>query len=461
MKNDALKIGCAVREITPNYPVWQDGYASRSQPSDAVSEPISIGCLSLATASKTVLIFTCDLLGIETQNCAMLYQEISAATGIGYPDIFICCSHTHFTPNLNPIMLYSPELGLVPPDERFVADFHTKMREAAAESLRNQQAVRLETVRIEVPSVLFNRRTLTREEKVITNFLYPENAADYKFNPTDSELTVLRFVNDLGVQAVLANFGCHPVTGGDNHYAISADYPFYFRRYLSEAWHCPVFFTLGAAGDTVPRLRGGNSRWRGVNSRQLIGQSLANPVLLAERMFAKESPELQTDFFTLPVKTIIATDANQTTTELEAARQAFLPLFQSPPESPDDAFRTAQQTFINALIRAHRARLYPENQFEIKIQTLKIGHTLLAAFPFEVLSEISLQLKAEIPGFVLSSCSGGYQGYLPLAYEYARGGYEATENSTHFEIGAADRLLAEMRRRFAGTLNREESPEKV
>jgi hypothetical protein len=441
MTNNAFKIGSAVREITPAFPAWLDGYAARTRPSDAVSQPISIGCLSVSDGEKTVLIFTCDLLGIEAHNCATLYQEISTSTGINYPDILISCSHTHFAPNINTIVLYSPELGLIPPDERFVADFHRKLLEVAQESLRNQQPVELETVRVNVPSVLFNRRTITRQKNVVTNFRYPKNADDFEFSPTDTELTVLRFVNERGVQAVLANFGCHPVTGEDNMYAVSADYPFYFRKYLSEAYHCPVFFTLGAAGDAVPRRRGGNSR-------QLIGSILANSVQLAESMFTRDVPDLQSGFFTVPVKTIVATDAKKTATEFVATRQAFLPLFQNQANYPEEAFRAGQQTFIDALIRSHRVLLYPENQFEIKIQTLKIGSSLFAAFPFEVLSEISLKLKAEIPGFVLSSCSGGYQGYLPLAYEYARGGYEATENSTHFEIGVADRLLAEMRRRF-------------
>ena len=51
-------------------------------------------------------------------------------------------------------------------------------------------------------------------------------------------------------------------------------------------------------------------------------------------------------------------------------------------------------------------------------------------------------MKAQFPNSVLVSCAGGYQGYLPLAYEYDRGGYEASEDSTHFVPGTADRLLA-------------------
>ena len=60
---------------------------------------------------------------------------------------------------------------------------------------------------------------------------------------------------------------------------------------------------------------------------------------------------------------------------------------------------------------------------------------------FEVLSEFSLRMKQQYRHAVLVSCANGYQGYLPFAHEYERGGYEASERSTHFEPGTADRLM--------------------
>jgi hypothetical protein len=65
----------------------------------------------------------------------------------------------------------------------------------------------------------------------------------------------------------------------------------------------------------------------------------------------------------------------------------------------------------------------------------------LVALPFEVLAEIGLRMKEQFPDSVLVSCAGGYQGYLPLAYEYGRGGYEASERSTHVVPGTGDRVL--------------------
>jgi hypothetical protein len=57
------------------------------------------------------------------------------------------------------------------------------------------------------------------------------------------------------------------------------------------------------------------------------------------------------------------------------------------------------------------------------------------ALPFEVLSEFSLLMKRQNPSAFLISCSGGYQGYMPLHHEFERGGYETEHRSSHLEAG--------------------------
>ena len=88
-----------------------------------------------------------------------------------------------------------------------------------------------------------------------------------------------------------------------------------------------------------------------------------------------------------------------------------------------------------------RARQYPTNKARINIQFIQVGQTIFVGLPFEVLAEIGLKIKQQFPNSLLVSCCGGYQGYLPLAYEYDRAGYEATSSSTHFVAGTADRIL--------------------
>lgn len=435
----SLQCGAAIRDITPPYPVYMHGYANRDHRSTGISEPIQLGCLALDDGSQQILIVTCDMIGIEAHVCDELYYMLEKEIGIPYPNALLSCSHTHFAPALHTGGATSPQADPYDPDPRFVDDFRAKLVEAARESLRNLQPGRLETARLQAPQVLFNRRTVRPDGSVQTNFLYPPDAHNYTISPTDTELTVLRISDDSGVKAVLANFGCHPVTGGQipavDHYRVSADYPFYLRQAIAQKWNCPVFFTLGAAGDAVPIDRYGDCRQR-------IGQTLGHTATLADRVFQEDpEPTLAAAFQELEAATILTVDPSTAEADYQQARDRYAGLQAdgADPQSPE--YRQTAEEYGRQQTPFFRSRLYPENRYRIRTQFLRIGRTTLVALPFEVLSEISRRMKARFPHSALVSCAGGYQGYLPLQYEYARGGYEASESSTHFAMGTADRLL--------------------
>ena len=432
---ESLQFGTAVRDITPRVPMWAHGYGARTHRSAGVREALSMGCLAVGNGQTTVLIFTLDMIGVKAGICEDLYALLQKETGVGYPNILISGSHTHFAPALHGTTLSAPEIGFADPDPQYVDRVKTTLVEAAREALGDLRPMRLETARIQAPQVVFNRRTVRVDNGLVhMNLMYPEDPSPYTFSPVDPELTVLRLVGETGVQAVLANFGCHPVTGcspQEDYYRFSADYPYYLRQTVADAWRCPVFFTLGAAGDAVPINRRGDCRER-------IGSILGHTTVLAERTYQEDvEATLTADSITLDVETILKTDPSVTEAEYEAAREAVL----SDPDKTGDAYRAKVATYQEKLQACSRARAYPENRAQINVHFIRIGSTTLVSLPFEVLSEISLKMKARFPNSVLVSCCNGYQGYLPLAYEYDRGGYEATESSTHFTPGTADQLL--------------------
>ena len=439
---DALHFGTAIRDITPRYPVWAHGYSARTRQSRGVLEPISLGCLAVSDGKTRVLVVTLDMIGVRADVCEDLYAFLERETGIGFPHIMISGSHTHFAPALHATTFSNPEIAEVEPDPRYVREVKTKLVEAARESLDGLQPGRLERVRIQAPAMLFNRRTRMADGMVHNCLLYPEDPAPYTFSPVDAELNVLRVCDENGVQAVLTNFGCHPVTGcadEEGNYRISADYPYYLRQTIADKWHCPVFFTLGAAGDAVPINRRDDCRQR-------IGSVLGNSAILSERVYIPDtSADLAADAIEIEAETILKTDPTTASVDYEAARQAVL----SAGDKQSDTYREQARAFQQKMTAHTRACLYPDNKGRIKVQFIRIGSTVMVGLPFEVLSEISLKMKAQFPDSVLVSCAGGYQGYLPLAYEYDRGGYEASESSTHFVPGTADRLLEAILQRLA------------
>ena len=442
---DDLLCGAATRDITPAFPAWLEGY-QRDRLSDGVAEPIALGCLALRHGAKTLLLVTIDMIGIPSHVCEQLYALLEREVGVAYPDVVVACSHTHFAPALHAARMV-PDVGIVEPDSRFVADVETKLAEAARESLRALAPVQLETLRVPVPAVLFNRRTVRQDGTVETNFVYPEQPDRFVFSPVDPELAVLRFAGPTHHAAVLANFGCHPVTGGEHierdHCKVSGDYPFYLKRALTDAYQCPAFFTLGGAGDAVPINRRGDCRRR-------IGRVLGDSAVLAERRYAADKgPGLASDVLELEAPTIMPLELARAEHDYARTTVALARAAEIRDGEPGQAeYRQAKGACARAMNAVHRARLYPTNSHILRVQLLKIGGSVLVTMPFEVLSEIALRLKRACPNAILLSCAGGYQGYLPLEHEYARGGYEATATSTHFVPGTADRLLEAIEKRL-------------
>ena len=427
------------------------GYSDRDRVTDVVSEPLQASALCLAgraaagDARCRLVVVALDMIGVEAPEVELIRAELARECGLGRDELLIAASHTHFAPCISLQLLASPEFGVVAPDPRYVSLVRRAVVEAVRQSCSDLTPGELQVCRPRVPSVLFNRRTTLRssgvERAVETNFLFPQNASLYEFSPVDPELTALRIVTNGTPRAVLSNFGCHPVTGGRNgrasHYDISADYPFYLRSIVSSAWGCPVLFTLGAAGDAVPMQRAGCSR-------EQIGATLGNSILLGERVFAAGS-EASGDVVIahravrLEAGTIVRTRDTNAEDEYRSARDLLRTV------KPNAPSAKALRRFQEAALHAFRSRLYPEDRFVVEVAIHRIGDTVLVAFPFEVLSEVALTLKRSHPGAVVVSAANGYQGYLPQGYEYDRGGYEATPESTHLEPGTMDRLLAQVR----------------
>ena len=312
-----LQCGAAVRDITPSYAVSLHGYAARDRLSDdpnerspddesAPHEPITLGVLCLSTDDTRVLIVTADMVGMSARVCSELYSLLDDAVGITFPNVLLSCSHTHFAPALQPADCQPlPEPLGNEPDPRFVDDVKRKLVEAAQEAVRTLQPATMETARPSVGALAYNRRWPTSDGTVAMHLQYP--LEDVRRNddtlaaasaPLDDELTILRFraaattgKEPAPLLAALLNWGCHPVTGGRDSgadgYRVSADYPHYARETIAAAWHCPTFFSLGAAGDAVPIQRYDDSRER-------IGTALGLTALLAERAFTTEhAPSLQ------------------------------------------------------------------------------------------------------------------------------------------------------------------------
>ena len=430
-----MKLGTGKRFTLPGRDSMLRGYGFRKELSHGVEDPIELGVLALSEGDgkETVLLITADIAGINVSECEKIYALLKEKYGIPAEQIWISSSHTHFAPGFEGYFINHTD-GLLaygdhPEDGEYRALWHARLLDAVDSALNSMEECILEHVEVEVPGVHFNRRTIKKSDGLIQqSYEYPDNDDEVIFQPCDNTLTAWRFMTEKGPKAMLMAFGCHPVTGGADPYTVSGDYPWYFKAKVEELFGCPGFFMLGAAGDTVPRMRGPSSQRQTnkFNSRKNIGEILALTLQQNMRLFRKDKKQcLAMKVVDVPVQLPPELDHANAEKNFQEAHKN---------KDPQEAFYLASRLL---------ARAYPAMEFTMPLRFLRLGDKVLTGMPFEVLSAISLRLKEANPEAVLTSITGGYNGYLPLACDFPREGYECSFGATHFAPGTGDKFLEE------------------
>ncbi|MBE6381134.1 MAG: hypothetical protein E7047_09425 [Lentisphaerae bacterium] len=425
-----LKMGCAKADVTPAFPTYLHGYASRNRLTAEVEEPVEVGVIALEQNGKKILMISVDSLGIKIWRCKEIYKAIAAETDIDYPNIMISASHTHFAPNFCGHTVYTTggemPLGDYAPDEKYFEFWLNKVLAAVKHALADLEEVKLMQADIPVTSIAFNRRTVRKSDGgVTTNYIYPANFDEYDFSPIDTTMHVWKFMRGNAPKAVLARYGCHPVTGGYNFYGISADYPGYFKKYVQQKMGCPAFFMLGTAGDVVPMQRNNESR-------KDIGEVMANSIRLAERTFRDT-----TDFELKSAGTTITVHApglaGKTAGEVAAAWKTELDKAQTSSTYSNEFYMTGM---YNATFEEFNGA-----DAELDIQLIQLGDRTVVGLPFEVLTIIGQKIREVHPDAAIASCTAGYECYLPTKADFPKGGYE-TDAGTVWAEDTGDNVIA-------------------
>lgn len=393
-----LHAGAAMREITPDRPVWMDGYGARDRPSEGVYAPLSARALALRQGDATAVIVSADVLNFDREQECRIRAKIAAATGVPVEGVVLCATHTHCGPRVADIVM---------PGERDMA--YLEWVEAQLVAVAGEALARARPAR-----VAFSRA----HSAFGINRRLPDGAGGVRFHPNpegviDRDLDTYWVTGEDGAPlASLTVYGCHPTSRSG--YLLGFDYPGFVRQAIEREWGGMAVWATGCAGNVRPAFLSAEGGFRVAEIAEIeaAGEAIAAEALAGKaRARAVETPSLRATAATakLPIEAV-------------PTREALEQMVADPAAAGGS---TTREWARRLLARLEAAPLEPAVPFTV--QTLRLdAHHALVFLAGEVVTEIGLRIKQAFPYQVVTTAAyaNGVVGYVPSRSIHAQGGYE-------------------------------------
>jgi neutral ceramidase len=392
-------IGTAAAEITPPVGVTLAGYKPRV--SNGVAHPLRAEALYCAATGSSGragawLLVACDLIGFPLSYTNELRAEISARTGLKPGAVLLCGTHTHSGPG---VILVSED-EQTDADTVYLSELKRGLTALAERAAASAAPGRFETAETQAPGLSANRR-VTLEDGTWGNEWEDPDGRHTGYNDPAVLLGVVARPDGTR-EALLVNFGCHPVTLGPSSLEISPDYPGYLKDTLERG---------GAAKTAIFLLAGAGN----INPRVCIRTGDAYPRLMGEALAASIFPALGR---LLP--------AGGGTVGTASIPWRIV--------RTRDAFKFRGQPAPNA-----------GDTLETELVALSAGDVGFIGIPGELFSEYNRPIREESPfrhTFIVT-LANDYAGYFPTDRAQEEGAYETKMAPAS---GLEKTLLAEVRR---------------
>jgi hypothetical protein len=437
-----LRAGVAAANITP--PLGEEIVGGFYPfPAENIHDELYARCLLLDDGRTQLALVVCDNVGIAREVFDAARTLIAQETKLPPENVLMCATHTHSATSARGAnaLAHDTELTNYP---RFLA---RRMGDVVRLALFNLQPAKIGWGSVAEASPLNNRRWyVTNPDLRKSPFggldevrMNPPAGAPELVRPAgpiDPEVSFLsvRTLDDKPI-ALLANYSLHYV-GGVGKADISADYFGIFAERIGELLH---------AGPQGPRFVGmmTNGTSGDVNNINFREKPVSKPPyekmaevaeLIAQRVAAAEKSIPYRDHATLGVLT---QELTLQVRQPDAELTKYIDKVLAQPES-------AAKYHPLERIYAERARTLAAGPSEVTVlvQAFRIGDLGIAAIPFEVFTEIGLEIKERSPfadTFTISLANGSY-GYLPTPAQHKLGGYETWLGTNKVQLDASERI---------------------
>ena len=392
-------VGAAQVDITPDYPVWLNGYAARTSESEGIDQHIFAQALALGSSKRSLaLLITVDNVGVPATVRDEVAARLAKKAGLRNERFALCSTHTHTAPMLSNAI---PNIfgAALPPDQqgrvnRYTRELTDKLEQVALAALQDRRPATLTWGQTKA-SFAANRRA--------------------KDGPVDHDLPVLVARDKSGhIRALFTSYACHCTTLGATPNHICGDWAGYAREYL-ERDHpgAVVLVALGCGGDANPNPRTSLelAQQHGHTLTAAVNALLQQPLTPLRDKLACRAKPIALPFDTLPTRAEWLTRAQSNNQYV--------------------AYHAKKN-----LARLDRGETLPA-QLPYLVQTWNFGHELAMVFlPGEVVVDYSLRLKREYDASRLwvNAYANDVPCYIPSKRIWQEGGYEGGYAMIYYDL---------------------------
>lgn len=243
-----LQVGVATIDITPPVGVYLNGYhcGPRLGPSTSLGHPLRAEAMVVRGSDGACwALLSADIIVYPRDMVLRVRDRIAAHTELKAEAVLMAACHPHSAPTLG--CKCDSEL------DTYDQTFEDRIGQVVIDAYEALAPATLEAALTEAPDLAHNRRVVQPDGTVKNEWDDPEGRHTGYYDPSVMLLGVRRPNGKL--DALVVNYGCHPVTLGPESTAISSDYVGYMKDALEAGGIAgTAIFALGGAGEINPRV---------------------------------------------------------------------------------------------------------------------------------------------------------------------------------------------------------------
>lgn len=435
-----FRAGAAASNITP--PLGEPIVGSWNSPAATrIHDELHARCLALDDGRSKLVFVVCDNVGIPREVFDEARRLAASETGLAPERFLFSATHTHSATSAR---------GDKPLEREYPRFLARRIADVARLALGNLEPARIGWGSAQAPEHVFNRRYFLKEgvripdpfggeDKVLMNPRVGSPDVVRPAGPVDPEVAflIVRAKKDDRPLAVLANYSLHYV-GGVPEGHVSADYFAVVADRLAELFKVrksdPPFVGIlanGTSGDVNNvDVLGTPQKHAPYEKMRLVGDSIA------VKIHEAANAAVYRDHVALDarMKELVLTNRKPEPERVARAKEVLA----RPKDTKPSHIR--EETYAQRTLQLAGAA----DTVSVPIQAFRLGDWAVAAIPFEVFTDIGLEIKKSTPferTFTISLANGSY-GYLPTPEHHALGGYETWLGTSRVEVEASRKITA-------------------